>query len=241
FHSKFIYKITKKEIYVSDPAKGLISYEYKAFSKNCYQPNSKKGVVIGMEPEANFLEINHDDNKKPKRTLSSIFRYFTPYKNNITNLLIIMLFVTALQACLPFLTWAIIDVGIGTADLDFINMMLIANVCILLATTLSNAVRDWIILHLTSRVNISLISDYLVKLMRLPITFFENKMIGDILQRASDHQRVREFIMGNSLNLIFSTLTFVVFGVILSIFNKVIFFIFIAGSTLYFIWVLAFL
>lgn len=240
-HFVVVYKVSSKKIYVSDPAKGLISHDHKAFSKSWCQPGTKKGVVIGLEPEANFFDINHDDNTKPKRTLRSVLRYFAPYKGNVLNLLIIMLFVTGLQACLPFLTRAIIDVGIGTSDLNFINMMLIANVCILLATTFSNAVRDWIILHLTSRVNISLISDYLIKLMRLPITFFENKMIGDILQRASDHQRVREFIMGNSLNLIFSTLTFVVFGVILSIFNKVIFFIFIAGSTLYFIWVLAFL
>ncbi|TYR31248.1 peptidase domain-containing ABC transporter [Sphingobacterium phlebotomi] len=240
-HFVVIYKISAKKIYLSDPAKGLISYEHKVFAKNWYQPDTKKGVLIGLEPETNFHDIHHDDDAKSNRSFGSILRYFAPYKSNITNLMIIMLLVTGLQATLPFLTRAIIDVGIGTSDLNFINMMLIANVCILLATTFSNAVRDWIILHLTSRVNISLISDYLVKLMRLPITFFENKMIGDILQRASDHQRVREFIMGNSLNLIFSTLTFIVFAIILGIFNKLIFLIFAAGSLLYFLWVLAFL
>lgn len=103
---------------------------------------------------------------------------------------------------LPFISKAVIDVGIQTRDLDFINIVLIANIVIIISVTISNAVRDWLLLHITARVNIALISDYLIKLMQLPVTFFENKMIGDILQRAQDHERIRSFIMNNSLNLI---------------------------------------
>ncbi len=152
-----------------------------------------------------------------------------------------MLVVTILQGLLPFIAKAVIDVGIQTRDVDFINIVLIANIAIYVSILLSNMVRDWILLHVTSRVNIALISDYLIKLMLLPITFFENKMLGDILQRAQDHERIRSFIMNNSLNMVFSTLTFVVFGIILSFYNATIFYIFLAGSMLYVAWVTGFL
>jgi len=152
-----------------------------------------------------------------------------------------MFIVTALQGVLPFISKAVIDVGIKTSDVNFINMILIGNISILLSVMVFNVLRDWILLHITARVNIALISDYLIKLMNLPVTFFENKLMGDILQRAQDHERIRSFIMNNSLSLIFSMLTFVVFAIILLIYNVVIFLIFLAGSALYVGWVLLFL
>ena len=154
---------------------------------------------------------------------------------------IIMLFVTLLQGILPFISKAVIDVGISTSDVNFINMVLVGNICILVSIMIFNVLRDWILMHITARVNIALISDYLIKLMKLPVTFFENKLIGDILQRAQDHERIRSFIMNNSLALVFSSLTFVVFSIILLVYNYVIFFIFLGGSVLYVAWVLLFL
>ena len=124
-----------------------------------------------------------------------------------------MLVVTLLQGILPFISKAVIDVGIKTSDINFINMVLIGNISILLSITIFNVIRDWVLLHITSRVNIALISDYLIKLMKLPVTFFENKLLGDILQRARDHERIRSFIMRNSLSMIFSVLTFIIFGI----------------------------
>lgn len=176
-----------------------------------------------------------------RNNFSSILKYFTPYKKGFAIIICVMLFVTLLQALLPFISKAVIDVGIKTSDVSFINMVLIGNVCILFSIMIFNVIRDWILLHITSRANISLISDYLIKLIKLPITFFENKLLGDILQRAQDHHRIRSFVMNNSLALIFSTFTFVVFSVILLIYNATIFYIFIAGSTIYVIWVLLFL
>lgn len=155
--------------------------------------------------------------------------------------MLIMTLATLLQALLPFISKAVIDVGIKTSDTNFINMILIGNICILVSVMVFNVVRDWILMHITARVNIALISDYLIKLMKLPITFFESKLVGDILQRAHDHERIRSFIMNNSLALIFSTLTFVVFSVILLVYNLNIFLIFTAGSFLYVVWVLLFL
>jgi ATP-binding cassette subfamily B protein len=152
-----------------------------------------------------------------------------------------MLIATVLQAFLPFISKSVIDIGIYTRDTTFIYMMLIANVTLLLSITLSNVLRDWVLLHVSTRVNISLISDYLIKLMKLPVTFFENKLVGDILQRAHDHERIRSFVMNNSLGMIFSTITFLVFSAILLIYNSNIFFIFIAGSILYVAWIFIFL
>ncbi|WP_316801952.1 peptidase domain-containing ABC transporter [Pedobacter nototheniae] len=228
-------------IYVSDPAKGYVKYKAEEFAAKWIKSGSDKGILMALEPQADFYQRQGDEKLERRKTFENFLSYFTPYKKSFINLFIVMLLVTILQGLLPFISKAVIDVGIQTHDVDFINIVLIANIAIVVSVLLSNLVRDWILLHVTSRVNIALISDYLIKLMRLPITFFENKMTGDILQRAQDHERIRSFIMNNSLNMIFSALTFVVFGVIMFIYNPVIFYIFIAGSVIYVIWVMAFL
>ncbi|WP_304066874.1 peptidase domain-containing ABC transporter [Pedobacter glucosidilyticus] len=240
-HFIIVYKITKKRVYVSDPAKGLLDYSHDDFQKKWHQPGESKGVLLAVEPQADFLIREGSENAAKKKSLQHIIGYFVPYKASFANLFIVMLIVTALQALLPFISKAVIDVGIQTHDLDFINIVLIANIVILVSITFSNAVRDWILLHVTARLNIALISDYLIKLMKLPITFFETKMTGDLLQRANDHERIRNFIMNNSLNLIFSSITFIVFGIILLIYNNFIFYTFLIGSIFYVVWILAFL
>lgn len=239
-HFIVVYNADKKYIYVSDPAKGRVKYTHEEFKRGWYPKGEKKGVLLAVEPTVSFTETQAEKEQK-KNSFLSILKYFYPYIKDFTLIFIIMLIVTALQAVLPFISKAVIDVGIKTSDLKFINMVLIGNISILLSVTIFNIVRDWILMHITSRVNIALISDYLIKLMKLPVTFFENKLLGDILQRAHDHERIRSFIMNNSLSMIFSSLTFVVFGVILLIYNAIIFYIFLAGSVLYILWVLMFL
>lgn len=240
-HFIVVYKITKKLVYVSDPAKGLLKYKISDFENGWLDPESRLGAVLALEPMADFKQRNASDKIERRKTFENFLGYFTPYKKSFLNLFFVMLIVTILQAFLPFISKSIIDVGIQTQDLDFIDLVLIANVVIIISILLSNMVRDWILLHITSRVNISLISDYLIKLMKLPITFFENKLIGDILQRAQDHERIRDFIMNNSLNFIFSILTFFIFGIILFIFNPILCLIYLIGSTLFILWVLFFL
>jgi len=239
-HFVVIYKTTKKKIYVSDPAKGLVSYDLKDFERKCFAPDESTCAVMVLEPQADFVQREIGEKIERKKSLENFLGYFTPYKNSFVNLFVVMLIVTVLQAFLPFISRAVIDIGIHTNDLHFINLVLIANIVIILSITLSDAVRDWILLHITSRVNIAIISDYLIKLMKLPVTFFENKMVGDILQRANDHERIRNFILNNSLNMVFSMLTFVIFGIILLLYNKVMFVIFFVGSVLYVLWVLGF-
>ncbi|MDB5157359.1 MAG: transporter ATP-binding protein [Mucilaginibacter sp.] len=245
--------IIQGTIFVSDPAKGYVKYSTKEFLAKTVNakfartddtdPERRAGklVIMAIEPQADFYENRTDEKILKKKTYENFIAYFKPYRKSFINLFLVMLLVTILQGLLPFISKAVIDIGIQTHDIDFINIVLIANVVIVASIMLSNLVRDWILLHITSRVNIALISDYLIKIMRLPITFFENKLTGDILQRAQDNERIRSFIMNNSLSMIFSTLTFFVFGVIMFIYNPIIFYIFFLGSTLYVAWVMAFI
>ena len=240
-HFIVVYKTTKHKIYVSDPAKGLMSYSHEKFSKKWYKEGETNGVLMALEPMANFKQIEAHERIEKFKTFENLLNYFLPYKNAFGILFGVMLIATALQSLLPFISKSVIDIGVFTRDISFIWLMLTGNVVLLLSITLSNVLRDWVLLHVSTRVNISLISDYLIKLMRLPVTFFENKLVGDILQRAQDHERIRSFVMNNSLGMLFSLITFLVFSVILLVYNPGIFFIFVAGSFLYVVWILFFL
>ena len=239
-HFVVVYGTDKRYVYVSDPAKGRIKYAHEQFKKGWCRKGEENGVLLAVEPTADFKDSKAEKEQK-RNSFSGILKYFFPFKKNFTLVFIIMLVVTLLQGVLPFISKAVIDVGIKTSDVNFINMVLFGNIAILLSVMIFNVLRDWILMHITSRVNIALISDYLIKLMKLPVTFFENKLLGDILQRAQDHERIRSFIMNNSLALIFSALTFVLFAVILLVYNAIIFYIFLVGSVLYVVWVLLFL
>ncbi len=240
-HFIVIYKATKNKIYVSDPAKGLTSYTHEEFKEKWYKKDEPYGVLMGLEPMANFKQIEAHEKIERLKSFENLLGYFTPYKKTFGVLFFIMLIATVLQAFLPFISKAVIDTGIHTRDTTFIYMVLTANIVLLFSITLSNVLRDWVLLHITTRVNISLISDYLIKLMKLPVSFFENKLVGDILQRAYDHERIRSFVMNNSIGMLFSTITFFIFSAILLVFNKTIFFIFLGGSIIYVLWVMTFL
>ena len=239
-HFIVVYNADKKYVWVSDPAKGHIKYTHQEFRRGWYLNNEENGVLLALEPTSSF-RMTDAEKKQEKNSMYSILRYFTPYKRNFALVIVVMFLATLLQGLLPFISKAVIDVGIMTSDVNFINMILVGNVCILVSVMVFSIIRDWILMHITARVNIALISDYLIKLMRLPVTFFENKLLGDILQRAQDHERIRNFIMNNSLALVFSSFTFVVFSIILLIYDAKIFAIFAFGSFLYVTWVLMFL
>lgn len=181
---------------------------------------------MALEPMANFKQIEANERIERLKNFENLIGYFLPYKKTLGILFFIMLIAAVLQSLLPFISKSVIDIGIYTQDISFINLMLIGNVVLLLSIILSNVMRDWVLLHVSSRVNISLISDYLIKLMKLPTSFFENKLVGDILQRAYDHDRIRNFVINNSLGMLFSFMTFVVFLIILLVYNAKIFFIF---------------
>ncbi|WP_398453341.1 peptidase domain-containing ABC transporter [Sphingobacterium thalpophilum] len=247
-HFVVLYNIKEKKngkttYHIADPAKGHIKYTEREFTDNWINDNTTNttGIALILEPQADFKQRQAYEKAERGRHIENFTGYFTPYKTSFLYLGLVMLLITGMQAALPFISKAVIDVGIQTQDSNFINIVLIANLALIVSITLSSAVRDWILQHMSSRINIALISDYLIKLMKLPVSFFENKMLGDILQRANDHERIRSFIMNNSLNLIFSILTFLIFGIILLLYNTSIFWIFLAGSTFYILWIMGFL
>lgn len=239
-HFVVVYDANNRYIKVSDPSKGHVKYSREEFCENWYLKGEDHGILLAIETTVDFA-LSAEERAYKKNSFVDILRYLIPYKQHLGLVFCVMILATLLQALLPFISKAVIDVGISTSDVKFINMILVGNICILLSVMAFSVVRDWILMHITARVNIALISDYLVKLMNLPVTFFENKLLGDILQRAQDHERIRSFIMNNSLSLVFSSLTFVIFSIILLIYNRTIFVIFIVGSILYVMWVLVFL
>jgi ATP-binding cassette subfamily B protein len=200
-HFIVIYRVSKERIYVSDPAKGLVSYTYGDFVTHWLRENEQYGLVMVLEPMAHFKQIEANERIGRLKTFENLLGYFTPYKKAFGMLFATLLVATGLQALLPFISKAVIDIGIYTQDRPFIYLMLVGNVVLLLSVTAGNVLRDWVLLHVSVRVNISLISDYLIKLMKLPVTFIENKLVGDILQRAADHERIRSFITNNSIGM----------------------------------------
>lgn len=157
-------------MWVSDPAKGKIKYTHEEFRKGWYPKGEDHGVLLAVEPTVDFKDSKAEKEQK-RNSFSSILKYFFPHKKQFVVVFCIMLIVTLLQAMLPFISKAVIDVGIKTSDVNFIHMVLIGNISILFSVMLFNVMRDWILMHITSRVNISLISDYLIKLMKLPVSF----------------------------------------------------------------------
>src|SRR5690606_20034794 len=215
----------KTKFHIADPARGHVTYHQEEFEDKWIKKNENKtsGIALILEPQADFKQRQPGEKAERGKLLENLIGYFLPYRKSFLYLGSVMLLITAMQAVLPFISKAVIDVGIQTQDVSFINIVLVANLALIISITLGAAVRDWILQHMSSRINIALISDYLIKLMKLPVSFFENKMMGDILQRANDHERIRTFIMNNSLNLVFSTLTFLIFSIILLLYNKTIF------------------
>lgn len=239
-HFVVVYRVSSRQVWVADPLKGHVTYALKDFLAGWLEADGSSGLVLCLEPQADFARLKAGQERQASQMLD-LLSYFTPYRRSLALVFGLMLVVTLIQVLLPFISKAVIDIGIKTSDTDFIQLVLIGNAVLLLSAMAFNAIRDWVLMHITARVNVALISDYLIKLMKLPISFFETKQLGDILQRAHDHERVRSFLMNHSLALIFSVLTFVLLSVILLIYDAAIFGIFIFGSALYFSWVLLFL
>lgn len=246
-HFVVLYKIKKGKkgtrLYIADPSAGFATYDEKEFIR-CWistkVDNEDKGTALMLEPSPDFYS-REDDDKDAKQHLRFFFRYVTPYKKQIVQLILGMVTASILQLILPFLTQSMVDTGIRDANLSFITLILIAQLVIFVAGLSVNFIRSWILLHVNSRINIALISDFLAKLMKLPLHYFDTKMIGDIMQRIGDHGRIEAFLTGSSISILFSFVNFIVFGIILAYYNLTILGIFFVGNILYVCWILAFM
>ena len=247
-HFVVVYEIKKDKkvghrVYVADPALGLVKYDEADFKKCWYstkRDEEDKGTALLLQPGTEFF--NQDDEKESKkRNLRFFLRYLTPYKSQLVQLTLGMLVISVLQLIFPFLTQALVDVGIRDGNISFITLILIAQLVVFVARLSVEFIRSWILLHMNTRINIALISDFLIKLMKLPLRYFDTKMTGDIMQRIGDHGRIESFLTGNSINTLFSFVNFFVFAFVLAYYNWMILGIFLLGNILYIVWVLLFM
>lgn len=246
-HFVVCYDIKKKRdgyrYYIADPANQLVTYNEEEFKK-CWiatkADGEEKGTALALEPAPEFYE-QEDEKRAGERSLRYFLKYLTPYKKQLIQLVLGMLTISMLQLIFPFLTQSLVDVGIRDGNLNFITLILVAQLVISVSQLSVEFIRSWIMLHMNTRITISLISDFLSKLMKLPLHFFDTKMIGDIMQRIGDHNRIESFLTGSSISTLFSFVNFFIFGFILAYYNLTILGIFLLGNTLYVCWILLFM
>lgn len=249
-HFVVCYKIKRKRggkliFYIADPASQRLQYEENEFKK-CWlgvtlADVNRRGIALLLEPNANFANIEEEPERSSKKSLLFFLRYLLPYKSQFTQLALGMALGSVLQMAFPILTQSLVDVGIGERNLSFITLILIAQLFLFVSQLAVGYIRSWIMLHINTRVDVALISDFLTKLMKLPLSYFDTKMTGDIMQRIGDHSRIKSLLMSNSFNIIFSIFNFFLFAGILGYYHPMILGIFLLGNGLYAIWVLSFM
>ncbi|MDE1207247.1 peptidase domain-containing ABC transporter [Tenacibaculum larymnensis] len=241
-HYVVLYKIKKDTVYISDPAHGLISFTKGEFIQhwigNNADENTEEGIALLVEPTPKFYQEEFEEDEK--FGFSFIFKYLYKYKKFIVQLIIGLLAGSLLQLILPFLTQSVVDVGIKNQDLNFVYLILFAQLFLFIGKASLEIIRSWILLHLSTRINISLISDFFIKLMKLPISYFDVRMTGDLLQRINDHKRIERILTTSSLTVLFSFFNLLIFSLVLGYYSLQIFGVFVLGSVLYFGWVLFF-
>ena len=248
-HFVVVYKIRKHKkgkytVYVADPARGLVTYNKEEFYEHWISTKTNgeaKGIALLLEPTEQFY-TQADTEKAPTRNRAKfLWSYLKKYKRFFLQMILGLLLGSLLQLIFPFLTQAIVDTGIGGKDIGFVWLVLLAEMMLLFSRTAIDFIRSKILLHISTRINISLISDFFIKLMKLPMKFFDTKLMGDLLQRIEDHRRVEQFLTSSSLSLLFSFFTFLVFGIVLAVYNLPIFAVFLIGTALYAGWIVLFL
>lgn len=250
-HYVVLYKIKSRKskvesIHISDPAFGLLEYSKEDFLKfwigNNANETAEEGIALLLEPTPNFhLQTSSITKEEKTFGFKYLSKYLFKYKSFIIQLAVGLLAGSILQLIFPFLTQSIVDVGIQNQNMHFIWLVLIAQLFLFFGKTALEFTRSWILLHLSTRINISLISDFFIKLMNLPISFFDVRMTGDIMQRINDHSRIERILTTSSLSVLFSVVNMIIMGGVLAYYNLQIFGIFFLGSLLYFGWIVLFL
>jgi ATP-binding cassette subfamily B protein len=248
-HFVVVYKIKQKnfirkqaKIIIADPARGLVNYTEEEFNRHWISTKSggeDKGIVLLLEPTQDFYKQKGDNVNR--NSLKFLFSYFLRYKRFFGQLIIGLVLGSLFQLIFPLLTQAIVDNGIANKNIGFIYLVLLAQMMLVISRMSVEFIRRWILLHISTRINISLISDFFIKLMKLPMSYFDTKLTGDILQRIADHARVEHFLTARSLNTLFSLFTLIIFSIVLWIYDIRIFVIFFIGSIIYTLWILIFL
>ena len=243
-HFVVLYKIRRgKVFYIADPGKGKIRYSREEFKQHWVSTSSQggeKGVAMFLEPTPEFGKQEGDE-AEGIHSFRFLMGYLKQYRRYFVQIALGLFVGSLLQLILPFLTQAIVDLGIKHRDIQLIWLILLGELMIVIGRTSTDFIRRWLLLHISMRINISLVSDFFIKLLKLPMSFFDTKLMGDLLQRMSDHSRVQSFLTNQTLSVMFTTLSFLIFGIILAYYDISIFAVFLAGSALYGIWIATFL
>ena len=246
-HFVVLYKVRKGRIfYVADPGKGLVKYNLEEFGKHWVSTASQgeeKGIAMFLEPTQEFYshKVDNEEEDGSPRSFQFLFGYIKQYRKYFGQIVLGLLVGSLLQLILPFLTQSIVDVGIKNQNIGFIWLILLGQLMLTISRTAIDFIRRWLLLHISLRINISLVSDFFIKLLKLPMSFFDTKLMGDLMQRMGDHSRVNSFLTQQTLSIVFSLFTFVVFSIVLLSYNWLIFAIFMLGSLLYGGWLALFL
>jgi ATP-binding cassette subfamily B protein len=244
-HFVVVYEITNDEkVIIGDPAHGgILKYNKDQFLK-CWLATKDEqqqlfGIALLIEPNPNFYK--NSDVRNSKLNFRHLFEYLKPHKTYIIQILFSLLLGSGISLIFPFLTQSIVDIGIGSSDVSFVFIILIAQVMLTVGEMATDLIRSWLMLHVTTRVSISLIADFLSKLMRLPISFFDTRLTGDIIQRIDDFSRIQSFLTGSLISIFMALIGFIIYGCIMAGYNIKILIIFIALSILYILWVILFM
>ncbi|MFC1225036.1 peptidase domain-containing ABC transporter [Pedobacter sp. BG31] len=244
-HYAVVYKIDKAEkVYISDPSYGLITYKKEEFIKHWIGENAndetEEGIALVLETSPSFYQDNFEDEEK-KTSFAFLSRYLLKYKSLVIQLAFGLLAGSLLSLIFPFLTQSVVDVGIQNQDINFIYLVLLAQVMLFIGKMGIDIIRSWILLHLSTRINISIVSDFFIKLMKLPISFFDTRMTGDIMQRINDHHRIEQLLTSSSLSTLFSMVNLIIFSIVLLMYDYRLFAVYLIGAILYVAWITFFL
>ncbi len=243
-HFVVLYKISDRHtrFWIADPGKGKYRCDIKEMKQHWISTESngvEKGIAMFLEPNDRFGSIR--EGKPERRSFRFMMGYLRQYKRYFFQIFCGLLLGCLLQLIMPFLTQSIVDIGIRHKDIGFIWLVLLGELMIVVGRTATDFIRRWLLLHISMRINISLVSDFFIKLLKLPMSFFDTKLMGDLLQRIGDHSRVQNFLTGQTLNIIFSFLSFIIFGIVLLVYNRLIFLVFTICSVGYGGWIAMFL
>jgi ATP-binding cassette subfamily B protein len=239
-HYVVIYKAGRRKIHISDPAHGILSYTWEEFIKK-WAIEDEQGIILSLEPTPAFHQEEEVLPTEYGQGFRHIASYLTRYRRELVQVLAGLVAASLLQLLFPFLTQSIVDEGIAHRDIPFIYMVLAAQLAVFLGKTSVEIIRSYILLHVSSRININLLTDFFIKLMRLPLGYFDSRKIGDILQRINDHRRIESFLTSSTLSTVFSLLNLLIFSIVLAMYNPMIFWVFLTGSALYVAWILIFM
>jgi ATP-binding cassette subfamily B protein len=241
-HFVVVYKIKGDKIWIADPAVGLLTISKDEFIRNwaaTLTEGKPSGLVLIMEPRPSLSD--QEDEKVSETGFRFLLEYFKNYKKYISQLVLGLVVGSLIQLIIPFLTQSIIDIGINNNDIAFIYLILIAQLALVIGRMSVEFIRGWLLLHIGSRVNVAIVSDFLHKLMSLPVAFFDTKIAGDIFQRIDDNNRIEAFLTTASLSILFSLFNILIFSIVLALYSIKILLLFLAGSALYLVWVSLFM